>query len=335
MAPVDIFKKKNLLHLNDDCLSYICDYLSVEDLSSLGATCSRLCTIAQQEFVRKPANKQVDVLQLLRSFRSNPKEKIECFFQCFGIFLLDITLVLAEKDFKPVKKFWSMRQTIFQLITKHCSDGYLESFHGFRLALISPHSSQMLRLFSGLEKIRLDCCTKLRDVLSVSKECQDLHINGWTWSSSESVLSLQFPKLQSFVLKYAYSDGNPLQYSTDCGSFLVRHPGLKVLKLNMLSSYSFYLNVIGELKELEVLQLCQMFDDKYRDCLKGITLKPLCKLSNLKTLVVDNFQTYAAAFILNSAATDSLEHLEINILADDNDFRRGLGRFRNLRVRTY
>lgn len=334
---VIVHNGKQLLDLNNDCLSTILRCLPLEDLCSIALTCTRLHNISQQVFLINPANKRIDVLSLLRLFDSNSLKKTERFFQCFGNLLVEITLDLTNFDNIPIVEHWSMRQPIFHLITKHCSDGTLKSLRVHGLIMKSPHAVEMMRLFSSLITIRLESCDEVTKVLSESKECKNLTLTGWSWKKSTFNLHhFHFPKLESFVLRYIYVFAG--KYNSDCVDFLRRHNKLKVLKLHIAEEYDFNLNVVGELKELEVLKLCHVRDDDYNFnefSMKSrpTSLRTMCDLKHLKTLVIHGYEiTDIIPFMLGSAAIESLQYLALSQMTADKDFCEGLSRFKSLRV---
>lgn len=182
--------RKQILDLPNECLIVICRDLSLNDLISVGATCTRLKAIA---FCRRPANKIVNVKQFQQAaglLPLRPRNRIDWFFLAFGDSLVDVTIDSSRSDF---------RQEAFQLMTKHCCDGALKAFRGRWIKLKSPHSAEMRRLFSGLKIIQLNVCKMVEDVFSVSQECQELVLYRQSLRCGDIDLmsSLHFPKLRS------------------------------------------------------------------------------------------------------------------------------------------
>lgn len=314
---------KQLLELPDDCLIDICRHLSLENLGSLALTCSRLHAIASQTFSLKPENKRVDIHQLLRAFGPNSSEKIERFFQSFGSLLCDVTLDLTDASYVSIAALAPMNEPIFNFIAKHCNGGALESIRMSRITLTSPHSEELLRLFSQLKKIRLDYCCGFSKVLSVSKECVHLHISGRDWTS-DFELNCHFPNLETFILRYNYIIMSK-EFNANCTDFLQRHTKLKILKLHTQYKMEFDVNAIAGLKKLEVLKLdhCEK---------SGLTLSPLRNLKRLKTIAINSDSVDAAAFLLQCAAAECLEYLALESPVITKDFLVGLSRLKNLRT---
>lgn len=308
----------------DDCLIDICRHVPLEDLSSVALTCTRLHDITRQTFSFKPKNKYVDVNLLARSFGLNSMEKLEWFFQVFGDLLLGITLDLTDFKYKPIDEMTSMNEPTLKLISKYCSDGALEKLRLSGVTLRSPTSpsGETLRLFGRLKKIRLDFCVGFSELLSVSKECEDLQIFGSKWNDDVN-FNLRFPKLKTFALRYKSISSQ--EFNVNCADFLRNHTNLKILKLHASPKTDFNLNVIAGLKELEVLKLVES------DSPIGIPLQPLCNLMNLKTLVVESRLTDATSFLQRSLATTLLEYLALDCPVLNFDFFVGLSKLTCLR----
>lgn len=141
-------------------------------------------------------------------------------------------LDLTDAEYQPIDEFEWMTEPVFNLITKHCSDGALETIRLSRVTLNSPHSNEMDQLFGGLKKIRMDFCLEMGNALVGSKACEDLQINGSKWMVDFS-FSLRFPKLKKFALRYEYI--RTQEFIADCADFLRRHTDLEVLKLHVPS----------------------------------------------------------------------------------------------------
>lgn len=333
---VDMNEGNQLLDMNNHCLFEIISYLALDDLCSISLTCERLHSIAQQMFLMKPTNRRTDVQQLIYSFGSDFMQKLERYFQCFGHLLHHITLDLINTDYVPNAEFWPKKQLIFDIVTKYCCGGTLESFRGHRLTMKTSNARELIQMFSHLKKIRLENCDDITRVLSVSKECNDLQLLGWFWKNSDYNLnSFDFPKLESFSSRYiSVSNG---KYNDDCEHFLKRHTNLKRLKLHIFFKTDFNLNVIGELKDLEVLKLCYISDDDadfydYSGYLEPTKLDSFCNLRKLKSLSVHSYAMDTLKFMLTSTAVESLEYLALSEISMQKMFCDGLTRFKKLRV---
>lgn len=313
---------KQLLDLPDDCLIDICRYLSLDDLSSIALTCTRLQAIARQVFVLKPANKRVYVKHLLQSFGPNALEKVKRFFQSFGDLLLEVNLDLTNEHGAPTGNSTSMTEQIFHLITIHCCDGALEAFLGCRVSLKSPHKIEMIRLFSRLKKFELTECTMVADALSASQECQELLLQ---MQASGDISNFTFSKLETFAItNYGFSYTMSPNHNENCGKFLQRHTQLKVLDLDVSDETEFNMDVIDQLKGLKTLHL---------RCFGGcLSLSRCANFKDLKRLYVYSISTDATKFLLESAAAASLEYMTLHSPDINNDFFVGLSRFKSLRV---
>lgn len=316
-----IADRKQLLDLPDDCLIDICRYLPLEDLTSFAVTCHRLRAVGRQTFPLKPANKCIDVKQMLRSLGADAMEKIERFFEVFGHLLIELTLDLTESDsyLKPKGGLSSFSEPIFNLVTRYCNEETLRTFRGFGITLRTPYEDNMLRLFGRLKTITLVECTMAADALSVSKDCQALSLSA---DALNDVSGVHLPKLKALnIVSY---DWPALAHNANCAKFLLRHTHLKALNMETSPSTEFDVNVLDELKELETLTLFQM--------IKPLMLSPWRNLTNLKTLDVRSNGCDATKFLLEFPAAESLEYLNLTEPILSDDFFVGLSRFKQLRT---
>lgn len=308
---------KQFLELPDDCLIDISRYLPLEDLISVALTCSRLRDIVRQTFSLQPMNKHVDlpvdVLQMPRSFEPNAMEKTERYLQIFGDLLVDVSIRKLMRESRG-------EQEIFHLITKYCSDGALEEFSGYELALDTPNSSEKLRLFSRLKVIHLTGCTMVEDALAASIQCQSLSLSNQYFNGVIS--NLHFPKLETF---HIYGSRSEFQEDDDANyaKFLRRHIHLRTLELTIRGEADAIRDAIGDLKDLEILELY--------GCNASLTLNPWCKLKKLKTLDVGSDASDATKFLMESPAAESMEYLSLDQPILNHEFFIGLSRFKKLR----
>lgn len=321
---------KQLLQMPDDCLKDICRYLRLADLSSFASSCTRLNGIARNAFSLKPANKHVDLKELLVLFGTNAgaigMEKVELYFESFGGLLLEVRLDLMAMDAHRGlidTAFTPMNVPIFNLIMRHCSGGALEALQLRGVEMQSHHSVEMQRLFGGVKKIRLHNCTMVYEALSASTGCKELHLCTDTFNE---VHNLSFPKLESFTVDITgvgFSKNDfASKHNGNCTRFLRRHPNLKCLRMDISKQVLPKMDFINSLRDLEKLELTRKFGK--------LTLGEWDNLRELKTLRIDSESTDAIEFLQTSATAESLKHLSLRNPIINEDFFNGLSRFKKL-----
>lgn len=335
----------NLLDLNDDCQVEICRLLPLVDLRNIAMTSMHLRKIAGQVFVLSPTNTRLNVLDLLRSFNSkigsdSMLQQIELLLQNFGHSIREIVFDLTNESRTPLSCYEHMKQPIFALITKYCSDGgALEAFRGTYLNL-EPSSRTF---FSRLTTIRLEYCQNVGPAISDSKKCHTLTLDG-EFGRGRGQFNYYFPMLESLALRFEFSLCR--KFCGDCERFLRRHTNLKVLKIDVTYGFTDHLDAIFELKQLQVLKIygeneyghyCSSSAtstptspmDLDEAIMPPIALHAICGLTNLKALVLDcgSFEFCACS---ESVIAESLEYLAL--YHSDVDISIVLKRFNKLRV---
>lgn len=304
-------ERKTFLNLNDDCQIMICCKLSLDNLCSIAQSCAHLLSVSRNAFVLNRKNKRLNLLELVRSF--GPKvesdvvlKKVENILKHFGDLIVEVVLDFTNENREQLFSYEHMKQPIFRLIVKHCSNGNLESFRASYLSV----GSQAKKLFRNLKTIRLEYCQKYEVALSKNKKCTNLTIDG---ENGCGIFIYEFPKLESLALRFESNDCQI--FSNSCNLCLLFHTNLRILKLDVTSGFTHHLNTIAKLKQLEVLKVYEEDSKTYKfitenDFLNRTKFDFLIELPKLKTLVWD-CETTKFPISVESPVMQTLEYLAI------------------------
>lgn len=315
---------RSLVDLNDDCLFVILEFLDVDALTSIAATCNRLCTIARIVFQRNTEFHRLKVFDVIDAHGAKAPLFIKTHLKLFGRLIKTVSVDFsahAEWQFPLDPR--PLIPKIFTTLAAYCT-GTLDELqlHGIDLPPKLIRTTEPL--FRHLKCLKLDLCDDkcVSRILAISLNVQELDIHG---RMDEGDLHNCYRNLVRFTLVYRHDNFDLCPVSLE--RFLVLHHQLKYVKL--MPECDFDLAVFRRTANLEELEF---HGNPYRIVQSARPFPQQLTASSLKRLTL-NCLFRSAANMLNALPIQhSLEHLDVQHCCIDLDFIHSLSQLRELRT---
>lgn len=295
--------------LNDDAILEILRRMSLDELTAIAMTCQRFQTLARTVFQRNFASKsvQLESLYINKQHGEQAIAHVVRLFRTFGDLMTDINLSLYYSHLRR------LNVAIFNLMVKYCTNT-IDKFT-FRSYSFRPRPGELSNarpFFRHVKELHLHAFEPL--TADSFSECKQLIKIRLEVGFSTELFENYYPKLERIELANgAVSVG-----------FLARHRNL----IEITSNCGLLpLSIIARMHRLEHLKMNNVYDSN------GVDIGKLVNLKYLRTLHLDYCIVKSnefGHFLQQSAATDTMECIHINVHGSELDFT-GIERFTNLR----
>lgn len=319
--------KIHLIDLPDDCLDAIMRNLNVDQLNAAATTCTRLQSIAGPVFKLKPASGQLNIANKLKSVqrhrndRRTPPIFLKWYLRNFGHLITEIELHRR----KLPEPFAHLADELFTFIVVYCI-GALETLNLRDMQLTAKAIDSAHLLFLHLKKLHVDNHLNLAEVLPMCLHLEQLYIDCIDGSVPVDLDAYNFAQLTAFQLR-AYKEAIGLNLNA-LNNFIDRHAGLESFSINTPVAYRIDINRIGQLANMEALDLFHSrgVHDGYT-----VNLALLSDLTKLKSLNTNFPTSNLSEFLVQSRSNETMERLLLRQpVVMDRAFVEGFSRFRNM-----
>lgn len=332
--------KKNieLFELNDDCLEHLFRQLPLESLNAINETCHRFNGIVVANNIHKYHSSvtHFDVAAMaVRYYARYMDFRVDYIVGYLLRFGRNIRHIAFDnngcfEEGEAVNMF-------FRSIVDNCSNA-MKSLEMLNVNLDTVTIAYAHRLFANLNKLQTDSHVKWSEIFPLCVNLNELIIQYDRWLHPFN-LNYTFPKLRTFTFTFAIDwddddefifltigDGIEILWLENAlDLFFNRH--LHLTSLSLTSSYSYNINIIGQLAQLEELYL----DGGGQQAVQ-LSMQPLCHLTNLRKIETKNFlDTDYLQFLRLTESAHTLQHLTIEQFTCNEGGIDGLSRLLYLR----
>lgn len=319
-------KIHSLLDLDDNCLHEIFCLLSIEDLTRMACSCTRMQSVARGVYHLKHKSQCVDLYEFATNNPYAWDTSINLIDDQFhnGRLLRHFGHMISDLSFT----FTTEQTESFNFVFKYCSGGALERLtvagrtENFRI----DKAIDSTELFGTIKELKLYGCNhKAFDGKHLSK-CQRLERLTLYKTEAGKFLLKHFPNIKSFAMQRV-CDEDRRKTVQRIISFLKRHKQLTELELNSPDYCSLVL--VGTLQHLERLSINDglfSFGDEH--------IMPLAALTKLKSLKLYCGDKQMGRFLNSLKSTESLEELDLIFcyFRNENALMSAIGKFQQLEV---
>lgn len=240
--------------LNDKCLKKVCDYLEMDDLSNLAASCTRFTRVCDETFEKKFHHLYTNFQ--IRIFELNDKAKFTSYTNMLIHFGKHIKKLRVEYDANKHND----NKKMHDLIVENCSESVTE-LHILEMGRYMKFD----KVFKQLSKLKLTRCHLNGSVILFEQWCPNIcqfEIEMVQSVANTTCIEQKFPKLERFSL-LNFVDCN---FSVkNIRNFIKNNPQLKKLRI-CRDVFGFALNITPEyisyidkmLPDLETLEMIYM-----------------------------------------------------------------------------
>lgn len=319
--------KIGLSDLPDDCLNAIMRHLNADQLNAAASTCTRFQSIAGPVFKLKPGSEQLDIANKLkavqrhRNDRRTPPIILKWYLRNFGHLIADIELQRR----KLPEPFIHLADELFTFIVVYCI-GALKTLRLRGMELTAKAIDSAHLLFMHLKTLHVDNHLNLAEVLPMCQHLEELHIDCIDGSVPIDLDAYNFAQLRAFQLR-AYKEAIGVNLGA-LNNFIHRHTNLESFSINTPVAYRIDINRIGQLANMETLELFHSHGVHDGYTVNLALLSDLTKLKSLNT----NFPTSnLSEFLMESKSSETIERLLLRQpMVMDRAFVEGFSRFRNM-----
>lgn len=323
-----IKSKLELMALPDDCLNTIMRNLDMDQLNAMACTCTRLQALTGPVFKLKPTSDQLNIPNKLKALQkhSNDHETpaiiLKQYLRNFGHL---ISSVEFDRGLLP-QPFDHLADQLFTFIVVYCI-GVLKSLKLHRMHLNAKAIDSAYLLFLHLKTLRIDNHLSLADVLPMCTNLEELYVDCNGGGAPIDLDNYNFANLRVFQLHAQCREGGLNAMALNI--FIERHPDLEKISLNTPIPFGIDLDRIGQLNNLETLELY-----KGSGAANGqtIDLSRLADLFKLKAIATNYPICNLTEFLTKSKSNETLERLltTTKIVVMNKVFIDGFSRFHNM-----